>query len=174
MLSVLSKKLDLKGFGKDWKSGGELPTNENNVILQFELGVLGSKLLGMVYEPSFFFGGYIFTGATSNWKMKHLDICMHFHSRFRIRNFLKYVCDIYSWCILCLSNANNVFFYVAMSAVERLVSFLEKLCLLGLRLSLIFTGATSSGKMKHHDICMHSHTRFRIRKLPKHVCDIYS
>ena len=106
--------------------------------------------------------------------MKHLAICMYSPSRFRIRNLLKHVCDIYSWCIFCLSDAINVYFHVAMFAVERLVPFLEKLCLLGLRLSLTSTGATSNGKMKHNDICMHIHTRFRIRKLPKHVCDIYS
>ena len=88
------------------------------------------KPLGMVYEPSLFSGGYIFTGATSNWTMKHLAICMHSHPRFRIRKFPKYVCDIYSWCHFCMSDAMNVFFHVAMS-VERLVPFLVFLCFLG-------------------------------------------
>jgi hypothetical protein len=101
---------------------------------------LSIKPLGVVYEPSLFSGGYICTGATSNGKMKHLAICMYSPSRFRIRNLLKYVCDIYSWCISCMSDAINVFFHVAMFAVERLVPFLEKLCLLGLRLSYFHWG----------------------------------
>ena len=87
----------------------------------------------------------------------------------------KQVCDIYSLFILCLSDA-CVFFHVVMYiAVERLVSSLERLCLLGLRISTpSTTGATSIGKLKHNAICMHSHTRFRIRKLSKYICDIYS
>ena len=32
-----------------------------------------------------------------------------------------------------------------------------------------YTGATSNGKMKHLAISMHSHTRFRIRKILKYA-----
>ena len=79
-------------------------------IQQFELDFdLSYKFDGMVYKPDLLSGGYIFTWATSHWKMKHFAICMHSHSRFQTRNFPKYVCDIYSLCISVLSDAINVF-----------------------------------------------------------------
>ena len=65
--------------------------------------------------------------------MKHHDICMHLHTRFRIRKLPKNVCDIYSWCFFYMSDA-YVFSHEAMSGVGRLVPFFQSLCLLGLRL----------------------------------------
>ena len=86
----------------------------------------------------------------------------------------KHVCDIYLLFIVCLSDA-SVFCHVVMYiAVERPVSSLEQLCLLGLRISSLSTTGATIGKLKHNAICMHTHTRFRIRKIPKYVCDIYS
>ena len=68
---------------------------------------------------------------------------MHAHTRFRIRTIPKYVCEIYSWRIFDMSDV-HVCLHEAMFAVERLVSSLVILCLLGLCLwrPHLDTGAT--------------------------------
>ena len=87
--------------------------------------------------------------------------------------------------------------HVTMFVVERLVSFFEFLCsgtnllgnllqpelgVLSFRLfgvvykpehffgGNISLGATSNGKMKHHEISMYFHMRLSIRNFPKYVC----
>ena len=96
--------------------------------------------------------------------MKHNDICMHSHTRFRIRNFPKYVCEIYSWCIHYMSDA-YMFPHEAMSGVGRLVPFFQSLCLLGLRLwdPLPTLGATAYALATAYTLVT-AHVGIRIRR----------
>ncbi len=82
--------------------------------------------------------------ATSIGKLKHNDIHMHSHTRFRIRKLPKYVCDIYSWHIFYMSDV-YVCLHETIFAVERLVPSLVILCLPGQRLwgPHIDTGTTA-------------------------------
>ena len=88
-----------------------LCTTINLALLRFDHS-------GVVYNPELSRWGVLHSlGATSLWGNEHIALSIHFHTRFSIRSFHKYVCVIYSFL-----TDDFVFFHKTMSAAHGVLS----------------------------------------------------
>jgi hypothetical protein len=106
-----------------------------------DLALLRFDHSGVVYNPELSRWGVLHSlGATSLWGNEHIALSIHFHTRFSIRSFHKYVCVIYSFL-----TDDFVFFHKTMSAAHGVLS--PGLLSVDLYVSLgVFSGGNGSRK----------------------------